>query len=367
MTPSASVIVPCWNSSACLGACLDSLRDGTCADFEIIAVDDGSDDDTFEVLSRAAASDPRIRPFRRPHGGVSAARNFGLGQAVGRVVFFVDPDDTVAPDFLAKPLARLDATGADFVIFAYAARRDGERDFTPRPLRAAYDFASNAEIRAHFLPRVFGYSLDRVREWNRGAPLFGRRELGSVCRCAFRRDFLRRADIRFDETLVLNEDAMFLSEAALAAASMASLDEPLYFYAIHATGAMISVDRDRRMFGNKLRLLRKRRELDRREGGALEAAYAGSCVFSLMELLHLTRVIDIPFAESHRVVADYASDPVVRRALSRFPLSVRHPVAALLVILLRLRLARPLHAFLHVVFLPARRSGRRARRYAGIR
>ena len=380
MPPTASVIVPCWNSGKYIGACLESLRAGGFADYEVLAVDDGSEDDTAAVLGRAAAADARVRPVFRPHAGVSAARNAGLEAAAGRTVFFVDPDDTVAPGFLSKGVALLDGAGADFGIFGYAVRKAGEPEaagecdaagdggWRTRPLRASYDLRTPEAIRAEFLPRVFGHSLARVREWNRGAPLFGRRELGSVCRCVFRRDFLERHRIRFDETLALNEDAMFLCEAALAATSMASLDEPLYRYLLRPEGAHLSVDAGRGMVANKLRLLRKREELDRKEGGTLADAYLGSCVFSLLELLHLARSIDIPWTESHRVVAEYAADPVVRRALARFPLSWRHPLVAFLVLLLRLRLAVPLHALVHALFLPARRLGRRRpARYAGIR
>lgn len=364
VAPTASVIIPCWNSGRFLQDCLDSLLANSFGDFEVLAIDDGSSDSTRAILDARSAADPRIRVFSLGENrGTSAARNTGLANARGRIILFVDPDDTVSPDMVGAFVARLDETHADFAIAPYAARHDPRAPFVTRPLRDDYDCASNAEIRARFLPRVFGYSIDHVREWNRGAPLFQRVEMGSVCRCGYRRDLLERHRIRFDETLTLSEDAMFNSEVAIHASSMAALKSPHYFYTVRPEGNMMSRDGGASMFANKLRQLRRREELDRAENGALADAFAGSCVFTLLELLHLTRKVRIPYRESAAVIAEYSASPTVRRALARFPLSIRHPLVAAAVIPLRMRLAMPLHA---LAYTASRILPRSASRYGGI-
>ena len=364
-SPIASVIVPCFNAAGHVAACLGSILGNSFPDFEIVAVDDASTDGTVDILADLAARDPRITILRHEtNKGVSAARNTGLAHARGRYVFFVDPDDTVSSAMLGKCVERLEATRADFVIFPYAVRHGDDADFEIRKLKDDYDCASNSEIRVRYLPRIFGYSLDHVRAWNRGAPLFERCEMGSVCRCAYRRDMIERNGIRFDETLVLNEDAMFNCDVAVCAASMAALDEPFYFYTIRAGGAMTSQDRGIRMFGNKLRLLRKRQEIDRKTGGALADSYAGSCVFSLLEFMHLARTNAIPCATGAKIVSEYATDATVRQALRRFPLSVRHPLVAIAVALLRARFAVPMFKAARIAtkLLPHPKS-----RYAGLK
>ena len=86
-----SVIVPCYNRADIVGETVDSLLRQTYPHLEIIAVDDGSTDNTRDVL--AAYADDRVRYFYKPNGGLSAARNYGLARARGEFIAFLDSDD----------------------------------------------------------------------------------------------------------------------------------------------------------------------------------------------------------------------------------------------------------------------------------
>lgn len=99
--------MPCYNAAAHLPRSIAAVLAQTHPDWELIAVDDGSRDGTLEWLYRC--DDPRLRVTSQPNRGVSAARNAGLGLARGRLVAFLDADDTWAPSFLARMLAALDA------------------------------------------------------------------------------------------------------------------------------------------------------------------------------------------------------------------------------------------------------------------
>lgn len=103
-----SVVLPCWNAELSLGPCLESLLAQTWADFEIVAVDDGSTDASLALLRKYAALDPRLRVFERPHGGVVAAMNFGVEASRGGYVARMDSDDVCLPDRLALQKAHLD-------------------------------------------------------------------------------------------------------------------------------------------------------------------------------------------------------------------------------------------------------------------
>lgn len=143
MNPTVSIIMPCYNAAAHLPASIGSVLAQTCADWELIAVDDGSNDATLAWLQ--AQTDSRIRVCRQSNQGVSVARNTGLAAARGRYVAFLDADDTWATDFLDKLLAALQ--GRPDAVLAYCGwqnlGRTGARGepFVPPD----YENASKAE------------------------------------------------------------------------------------------------------------------------------------------------------------------------------------------------------------------------------
>ena len=98
--PLISVIVPVYDVEKYLSKCLDSLLAQTWRNLEIIVVDDGSPDGSWDIMQDYAARDSRVRIFRKKNGGVSAARNFGMDTAEGEYLGFVDPDDWVSPHYL---------------------------------------------------------------------------------------------------------------------------------------------------------------------------------------------------------------------------------------------------------------------------
>lgn len=96
-----SVIVPAYNMSAYIEKCLDSLLNQTKKEIEIIAVDDGSTDSTLSILNKYSQLHPDvIKVISQENGGLSAARNTGIGAATGRYIAFVDSDDYVDCDML---------------------------------------------------------------------------------------------------------------------------------------------------------------------------------------------------------------------------------------------------------------------------
>jgi len=107
--PVVSVLLPCYNAAATLPEALDSLLAQTLADFEIIAVDDGSTDETPQALAAYAAREPRLRCLRQPHGGIIPALNAGLAACAAPYVARMDADDCSEPERLARQAAYLDA------------------------------------------------------------------------------------------------------------------------------------------------------------------------------------------------------------------------------------------------------------------
>lgn len=107
--PRVSVLLPCYNAADTLEETLACLFAQSEVDFEIVAVDDGSTDETLTILEEQARRDGRLRPLARPHAGIIPALNVGLEACRASCVARMDADDLAHPDRLAKQADFLDA------------------------------------------------------------------------------------------------------------------------------------------------------------------------------------------------------------------------------------------------------------------
>ena len=100
--PKVSIIVPVYNTSAYLRRCMDALTGQTLEDIEIIAVNDGSTDDSPAILGEYEQKDSRVRVFHKVNGGQATARNMGIRRSHGEYVGFADSDDYVDADMFRQ-------------------------------------------------------------------------------------------------------------------------------------------------------------------------------------------------------------------------------------------------------------------------
>lgn len=125
--PRVSVLLPVHNGAATLGRALESLSDQRFRDFEVLILDDGSDDETLNIARRAARREPRLDVRALPRAGLVATLNAGLELARGRYLARMDADDLCHPDRLAAQAALLDARpglGLVSCLVAFGGDRD---------------------------------------------------------------------------------------------------------------------------------------------------------------------------------------------------------------------------------------------------
>lgn len=103
-SPLVSVIVPVYNCEQYIVKCLESIQEQTYHNIEIIIVNDGSTDDSGEIIAKFVASDSRIKYFEQENGGVSSARNRALDIAKGEWCCFVDADDQIGSNYISTML-----------------------------------------------------------------------------------------------------------------------------------------------------------------------------------------------------------------------------------------------------------------------
>jgi glycosyltransferase involved in cell wall biosynthesis len=119
-----SVVIPAYNAAATVGEAIDSVLAQTYADFELVVVDDGSTDETAQIV--AARDDPRVRCVRTENRGVAAARNHGIELTSGELVAFLDADDAWQPEKLERQHLALTTTPSIGLSFTSAALVDDD-------------------------------------------------------------------------------------------------------------------------------------------------------------------------------------------------------------------------------------------------
>ena len=141
-----SVVMSVYNNSGQLKKTIDSILKQTYADFEVIIINDGSTDDSQQILQTIAAGDRRIRLFQQPNKGLTNALVFGCEQAASGYIARHDVGDCSSPDRFAKQFAYLQSNRDCAVVFSQFRSVDeaGHVIYTYRP--TASDFQSSIDI-----------------------------------------------------------------------------------------------------------------------------------------------------------------------------------------------------------------------------
>src|ERR1700761_8602339 len=107
--PRVTVVTPAYNVAQYIGEAVDSVLAQTFTDFEYLVVDDGSQDDSVEVVRAHAGHDPRFRLVPGEHRGLSAVRNIGIKESRGQYIAYLDGDDRWHPRFLERQVALIES------------------------------------------------------------------------------------------------------------------------------------------------------------------------------------------------------------------------------------------------------------------
>lgn len=117
--PKVSIIIPVYNVSQYLDNCILNLITQTFKNFEVIFVNDGSTDNSLEILEKKTKGLENFYFYSISNSGVGCARNFGLSIAKGKYIYFYDPDDNLKEDLLSDNIRLIEKFNADMIIFGY--------------------------------------------------------------------------------------------------------------------------------------------------------------------------------------------------------------------------------------------------------
>lgn len=215
-SPQISVIIPVYNAEKYIVECLRSIQRQQIRNIEIICVDDGSTDNSAEIIEGMADQDHRIRLIRQANQSAGAARNHGMQYARGTYVHFADADDALCPGIYQTAVEHLERTGADICAFQYMTLNEatGEEKQVPCFLNGRERMTSLDRE-----PALLMYNT--VAPWNK----------------LYRRSLLERHGVRFDEITCANDRGFYFRTLAASASIYLSMDYGV-FYRIKNTASL---------------------------------------------------------------------------------------------------------------------------------
>lgn len=213
-----SVIVPIYNAEEYLQTCIESILMQTYTNFELLLIDDGSIDQSLSICHKYAFSDKRIKVFQKENGGASSARNFGINQAIGKFLLFIDSDDWIVPECIAKMVECYEKHAQSQIVFAGATASDGSwkcLDYTSKNFPEFSD--DDNWLCLSMLKRfVFG-----MMPWNK----------------LILRDFVIKNNLYFVEGTIL-EDEIWNFDISKHIKAASFVNSNLYFYNLHPNSVM---------------------------------------------------------------------------------------------------------------------------------
>ena len=205
-----SIIVPVYNTQKYLNKCLDSLTGQTIQDIEIIAVNDGSTDESGAILETYRNKFPeKVKVISQKNSGISAARNKGMESAAGKYITFIDSDDSIDLQFCEKMLKKIEDEQLDVAVCDFY---EVDEDSCKKKYNQIIDFESTTVYEE---PRLLFHV--NTSPWNK----------------LYRKEFLDNNRILFPLN-VKYEDAVFLQAIMAKGGKIGKLNEALIFYLIRS-------------------------------------------------------------------------------------------------------------------------------------
>lgn len=224
--PAISIIIPVYNAEKYLAECLDSITNQTMRSIEIICINDGSVDDSLNILKKYAKQDSRIHIYNQENSGVSVARNVGIQAARGECIIFIDADDYVDIKMMETLWENYKKYQADIIVFG------------------GVSFPNRVEwIVNKMSTRNIIYQYDSIH-----ALLYEKGSIPFMFNKLIKRDIFIKHKVFFDTTLALGEDQLFYFTIFPLARKIQYIDNKFYFYRVGNANSAMS------HFGNKFKL-----------------------------------------------------------------------------------------------------------------
>ncbi len=200
-----SIIIPAYNVEKYITNCLNSIIKQNYTNFEVLIVENGSTDATYEIINDFTKRDERIKLFKSDIKNVSKARNIGIENSTGEYVMFIDADDFISADYVESAVESIESRDdIDFVIMPYN------------------QYHSDLKNKLHDYKCKAGIYI--------GDEIFNFFSLRNVWARLFRSKIIAENNIKFNELLSFGEDFLFATEYLMHSNVICLSDKGCYFY-----------------------------------------------------------------------------------------------------------------------------------------
>lgn len=222
MEKQLSVIVPVYNGEKYIKTCIESLQAQTYDDIEIIMIDDGSSDDTPQLLDEYAGRDDRIVVIHQENKGLSGARNAGIMRATGKYVWFFDVDDEVKENIIEDNLSLAMENDADLVMFSFWYYNVDTKEKIENQMHNGF-VGSREQFFDNKLIDTINHEIFNA-PWNK----------------IIKRSVLIENNIFFDSKFPIYEDITFAPCLLMAAQTVVVNPKMYYIYYVRSSGSLIT-------------------------------------------------------------------------------------------------------------------------------
>ena len=227
-----SVIIPVYNVEKYIEQTVKSVLNQTFTNSEIVIVDDGSVDNSVNIVKALQKDCDRIKIIEQKNSGASAARNRGIEEASGKYIIMMDSDDTIEPEMHEYMIRQAEEKSADMVICNFSTIENGGKTVTLNKLNYPYDMLLDRE---YIEKEVIYYSVCKTDK---------SKFVNEHCTVMLKREILINNDVRYNEHQSKEEDKPFLMHCLKYAQSLVFVEGAYYNY-FKRPGSLISRYSDR--------------------------------------------------------------------------------------------------------------------------
>lgn len=294
-----SIVVPCYNVSAYIRQCVESILAQTFTDYELILVNDGSKDDTLKILKEYETRDSRIRVIDKPNGGLVSARKAGAQAASGDYMAVVDGDDYISEDYLENFASAIRSYSPDVVSCGYTISYSDKEMVVPQvKLDGRYGLFDKEAMKTVLFDKGIRQLTPNL--WSK----------------VFRRDLYMKFQMQIDDKISMGEDGVVTYPCLYDASSLCLTSGAGYFYrVVHS-----SMTHDKRKYIPFESAMWRVEFLKKHLAGSPElegqvAAYAVHAYFTSVASI-MNRY---PYEEARQMIDGYLDDSTVMSMLEQSP------------------------------------------------